>query len=1370
VSKVLGRIGDVVYVVDDDGMVSRDGEVIGPVQEVLKFLGGYMEDVPEGKASAAPAAQTAAPRPRRPDLPGVPGGDSVYLRLKGLWNDPGSGRFTPRGFSSAKAFAEQVVGGDLVRDAARVNGKVRARVADNRMSRAGIKAGDVIEVHFKDDDFGRVQVVGKNGKKRWYDVQWSRFDRVEGDGPVPEPEPDVVPEPVPVEVSKPVPVTDMVEARKAALEMLADIPDDPFAMPAAPQDTKPKPLDVFAIGKQVMGGRAFDQIDLTEMLPDAGKNGDVSPLFGYEYPDVVYMAVASALRDKDGNLPDALRRLEQPSTTMDDRVAILHDFVVTGLVKDLRSGPDAGKAEVALRQEMAPDKNALYRELLTAVITEIENRRVRPNVQLFDDPAMPLDQNKELFGAAGRIPIMSVLTHADLQTAIEDAVAELGQYPSVNREAIAEDVVNRLSNLDIGRRMVDAGLDAGSNSSRRKALRDLLGMNAVFGGPDKLTLYGEVIDRAMDAAKRQRPNGPDPDKDLTDLDQQRLDTIIGAGSFMLESLRAAELERVPEPDVPEQLTLAEVDASIVEAEDTARTAADAWRASQTDVVAWFGKRNDLQLTLLDDDGLDDAALSELGGGITTAYTLFNRAKEFRALGSDGHTYIFQPMLNTRGKADGSFRVERVNGSGPEQGRQITLDFGLRATGKAAATWRTQIDELQASLDRVEYRQKQREEARLADKFENLDSARELRDSVRQQVEGPALRALMTREDMPLVWQNNADLIASAAPAGFTNYPTSSGGRRVGTSRNVKDGKYTTRIEHSFEYFPDGGIIERLSIVERWGERTQKTNVFYEGPPVSGVMVGDLEAFADSDRYLTLFGTKTDLDSHKLDKERFKVRRELAEVLLDGGRSVEITSGPKGGVIKANVEQVSRLIPQALLDKRPGVVLKATGGGRSSYTSAYNRLNMATTDPSVALHELGHHLERNPELSKMLWAYYVKRTGGDSVPLEQLSKVTGNPKYEAREKSRPDEFFEAYAGKDYGNAARRSMSPSSGRELFTMGLQGTFFNDKGQRGNGDTTLRTIEDEYAAFILGSLLLASRRDEAAMQVDVKESLRQLDPGYVSQTGARNMQVQRLLDLTGAYPYLDRGEFETVIKQVADDPQVQARVREAWASRRDTSGELSMFGGPEGREAAAYEVWDAVMDELVRRAPKSANVNRTFVDKLFNSERIEPDTGYLKTTKMGMLAGSVADSIMGRGSVVSLQPVMKDRLDSKVIEVAGGTAKPETADALKDVKFSNIVYHASKVLFEDQTVAGIVAQTERYDRVEVLASAIYKRLGEVYGLNPRVVQKALPFENFDVPMVRPDGITVGTPTQLGELLEDIVDLAANGVPVAAGGAVGGV
>jgi hypothetical protein len=123
-------------------------------------------------------AVTAAPRRPRVDVPNVPGGDSLYLKLKGLWNDPGSGRFVKRGRSTAKAQAMMFVPGDAVREVARGRGRVRARVADNRMSRSGITKGDVIEVGFKDDEFGVVEVLSASGKKRKYDVKWARFDEV----------------------------------------------------------------------------------------------------------------------------------------------------------------------------------------------------------------------------------------------------------------------------------------------------------------------------------------------------------------------------------------------------------------------------------------------------------------------------------------------------------------------------------------------------------------------------------------------------------------------------------------------------------------------------------------------------------------------------------------------------------------------------------------------------------------------------------------------------------------------------------------------------------------------------------------------------------------------------------------------------------------------------------------------------------------------------------------------------------------------------------------------------------------------------------------------------------------------------------------
>ncbi len=44
-SEVLGRIGKRVYVLTDDGMVLSDGVTVGPFDEFMKFLGGYLEPV-----------------------------------------------------------------------------------------------------------------------------------------------------------------------------------------------------------------------------------------------------------------------------------------------------------------------------------------------------------------------------------------------------------------------------------------------------------------------------------------------------------------------------------------------------------------------------------------------------------------------------------------------------------------------------------------------------------------------------------------------------------------------------------------------------------------------------------------------------------------------------------------------------------------------------------------------------------------------------------------------------------------------------------------------------------------------------------------------------------------------------------------------------------------------------------------------------------------------------------------------------------------------------------------------------------------------------------------------------------------------------
>jgi hypothetical protein len=70
---------------------------------------------------------------------------------------------------------------EAIREAARVNGKVRARVGDpGRMRRFG--TGDVLEVGYKNDEFGFVYVVGANGKTRKFLMRWDRLDGFSEEG------------------------------------------------------------------------------------------------------------------------------------------------------------------------------------------------------------------------------------------------------------------------------------------------------------------------------------------------------------------------------------------------------------------------------------------------------------------------------------------------------------------------------------------------------------------------------------------------------------------------------------------------------------------------------------------------------------------------------------------------------------------------------------------------------------------------------------------------------------------------------------------------------------------------------------------------------------------------------------------------------------------------------------------------------------------------------------------------------------------------------------------------------------------------------------------------------------------------------------
>jgi hypothetical protein len=1390
VSKVLGRIGDTIYTVGDDGMVSRDGEVIGPVQEVLKFLGGYMEDVPEGKAPAAPAAQTAAPRPRRPDLPGIPGGDSVYLRLKGLWNDPGSGRFTPRGFSSAKAFAEQVVGGDLVRDAARVNGKVRARVADNRMSRAGIKAGDVIEVTFKDDNFGRVQIVGKNGKKRWYDVQWSRFDRVEGDGPAPEPEPEVVPEPEPVPEVAQV-SNDPAAIRQAALDRLADVPDDPFAAPPPEPLSTVEPIDVFAVGKQLMGGRAFDEVALTEFVPEAGKNGDISPLFGYEDAEVLYGAVALALAGKGTDRYDWRRRLSQKSIPVGDRAAILHSAVVRSLAEDTRTGPDVGKAETALYQELRLEggagKPSKYAELLRAVVLAVEAQRPVEGVALFDDPDRPLDQNTDLFGEGANIPIMSVLTNGDLENAINDVLYGMELTPKTSRVEVADAVVERLGSWDIGQRMVDAGLDGGSTANREKSLRPLVGGRGVLTGGTELTPYGELIDRAMKAVKRDRTEG-DPDTSLTDQDKVRLAAIIDAGTVVLDGMRRIEAERVPEEAVP---SVSDAERVVDEKQAVFSAAYDEYVKNRQKVAdAWSARmKNGVVLTL------DPPKPAET---VRQDVPILGHSLDIMGTGSDGHRYTFRPYRDAKGKTTG-FVAEVEYMDGPQKGRittagGVTKDDGLdQSVLGVAGSAHDAMDELDAATDELE-------RVRKLHLFDTNDDAHAIIQSYTDQRLVPNLAAVLAKPDewdrtLPTDLPNDPAMLAQMLTGPWRTYQRD--GRTIlsqstpFTVGEVKVGRAKRNLSYEVQVqiATDGdnvGNIE-VTIYQTLSSKKDRTTnrVFRQVVPAAYATPESWTPMVNAVTFLVATGNANRWSETQISTKRSRVRREVAQDILEGGESVRLGRAPASGKVLATLAEVSKVIPRALLKSRPPVNLKTKGGRRSWYKPSISQMEMATTDPSTVLHELGHHLERNPELSRLNWAFYVDRTGGERTPLETMKSLFPSYNYEADEVTRPDEFFMAYSGKDYGRASRRSMPSQTGREMFTTGLEGVFFDSTGrQREDGD--IRKIDDEHAAFILGSLLLLSRQREGAVEVDSATFIENVK-AYLPSTSP----VNELLDIPKerVYPRLTKDTFTEMFAGMANDPDVQQVVRDGWESRSVGGGVLEGYS-LEGRDAAVMALWKQLVDRIeVQSGLARDGIERDFALTRVvgeNADRYEP-------TPLRKLLSRTVDEMVQRGTSVPPGRVVRQKwndwtkrdkngvkqvLDVGTLDALAGEGVPKaTSDALRGRDILGWAGRINTVFYDNPNLVDIVVDTTgpKENKLNAVGRALAKQIvadSKRINADAQITEKqalALVFGPNLVPdyALRP-GNAVATPDPdndnppLVDFLSDVIDAMTFGMAAA--------
>lgn len=153
-------------------------------------------------------------------------------------------------------------------------------------------------------------------------------------------------------------------------------------------------------------------------------------------------------------------------------------------------------------------------------------------------------------------------------------------------------------------------------------------------------------------------------------------------------------------------------------------------------------------------------------------------------------------------------------------------------------------------------------------------------------------------------------------------------------------------------------------------------------------------------------------------------------------------------MRKDIEYAYSLYPkswvQASVDSGTLKIGTASRGHYNHYLSELMISGLAGTDSAkgVAIHELGHRFERTiKDILDVEQSFYSRRTDGE--PLQWLGAS-----YAKTEKTRKDNFIDAYMGKDYNGKAY---------ELDSMGFQYAYFSPR--------TLAKDED-MQAWILGQL----------------------------------------------------------------------------------------------------------------------------------------------------------------------------------------------------------------------------------------------------------------------------------------------------------------
>lgn len=136
-------------------------------------------------------------------------------------------------------------------------------------------------------------------------------------------------------------------------------------------------------------------------------------------------------------------------------------------------------------------------------------------------------------------------------------------------------------------------------------------------------------------------------------------------------------------------------------------------------------------------------------------------------------------------------------------------------------------------------------------------------------------------------------------------------------------------------------------------------------------------------------------------------------------------------------------------------------GRAHYRHSDGEITLDQTD-WVASHEITHRMEYTvPTVYGLEREFYDRRTVNS--PAQDLQKIYPRHGYGRDERSKPDEFFTAYAGKKYSDAY----------EILTSGSEAVFGGRRMQVPSASASPVEIDPEYEAFVLGTWALAYRKD---------------------------------------------------------------------------------------------------------------------------------------------------------------------------------------------------------------------------------------------------------------------------------------------------------